>query len=284
MSLSQEMYLKPGSMYQLHPREREQQSVYRAYSFGQFRLFDGDKPIKEPMWRRNKAKVLLKWFILNPGKLCSADQFIDLFWPDLPLDAAMGNLHVTIHFLRHLIEPSLETRQESKFIRRQANNCYWFDMDETWWTDTSDVQYFFDAAKGYDRSGDDVRASYYYRKVVNYCCLGFIPEDEAEEWLKPYRQHYDYIYSQVLIRLIQIYLQRNELEEVLEYAFLALDQDPYCEPAMKAIIDVNLKQGNILVAKSKLDHFRNFLQHELGIEPSKEMRALRKKIMLASES
>jgi DNA-binding SARP family transcriptional activator len=283
MSLSQEMHSSPEEFHLLHPREREQQSTHRAYAFGQFRLFDGERPIKDSMWRRNKARVLLKWFILNPGKLCSADQFIDLFWPDLPIDAAMGNLHVTIHFLRHLLEPSLGSRHESKFIRRQTNNYYWFDMDETWWTDTSEVQHFFETAKTYDRSGDDTRASYYYRKVISYCSLGFLPEDDAEEWLQPYRQHYNYIYSQVLIRLIQIYQQHNELDEVLEYAYLALALDPYCEPAVKAIIDVKLKQGNIFGAKSKLEHFRNLLHHELGMEPSKEIRVLRKQIMLASE-
>ncbi len=283
MSLSRELATNFEKVHTLHPREREQQATYRVYSFGQFRLFNSDTSIKESMWRRNKAKTLLKWFILNPGKLCSADQFIDLFWPNLSLDSAMGNLHVTIHFLRHLLEPELGSRQGSRFIHRQNNNFYWFEMDDTWWTDTSEVQNFFDTAKSYDRCDDEVRALYYYRKVVSYCSLGFIPEDEAEEWMRPYRQHYDYIYSQVLLRLIQIHQRRNESEEVLEYAYQALALDPYREPAIKAIIDMHLQQGNTSMAMHKLESFRHFLHSELGMEPSKEMRALRKKITLARE-
>ena len=266
-----------------HPREREQQASYRVYSFGQFRLFSNERAIKEPMWRRSKAKTLLKWFVLNPDKLCSADQFIDLFWPDLPLDAAMGNLHVTIHFLRHLLEPTLCSRQESKFVRRQANNFYWFHMDETWWTDTSDVEQFFENAKAYDRREDYSKALYYYRKIVSYCSLGFIPEDESEPWLQPYRQHYSYMYSQVLVRLIQIYQLRNEMEEVLEYAYLALAVNPYCEPAIRAIIDAHLKEGNTSMAIHKLENFHHSLQDNLGMEPSKEMYALRQKIMLTNK-
>jgi DNA-binding SARP family transcriptional activator len=283
MFLPQNAHTQLNRLHATHPREREQQASYRVYSFGQFRLFTHEKAIKESMWRRSKAKTLLKWFVLNPDKLCSADQFIDLFWPDLPLDAAMGNLHVTIHFLRHLLEPSLGSRQESKFVRRQANNFYWFHMDETWWTDTSDVEQLFENAKVHDRHEDYSKALYYYRKIVSYCSLGFIPEDESEPWLQQYRQHYSYMYSQVLVRLIQIYQLRNELEEVLEYAYLALAANPYCEPAIRAIIDAHLKEGNTSMAMYKLENFHHALQRNLGMEPSKEMHALRQKIVLASK-
>lgn len=262
-----------------HPREHEQGALYRAYAFGQFRLVCHGEPIKEVSWRRSKMKALLKWFLLNPGKLCSADQFVDLFWPDVPLETAIGNLHVTIHCLRHLLEPSLGPREGSKFVHRQSNNFYWFEMDESWWSDIGAVRQLFDTARAFDTSGDDVKASFYYRKVVGHCSAGFLPENEGEEWLRPYRQHYEYIYLQVLVRLIQLYQRRNELEEVLEYAFLALSLDPYCEPAMKAIIDVYFKQGNVVKAKHRLDDFGSLLQQELGVEPSKELHDLCRKIM-----
>jgi DNA-binding SARP family transcriptional activator len=265
-----------------HPREREQDARYRAYLFGQFRLLCQEEPAKKVMWRRNKARALLKWFLLNPGKLCSADQFIELFWLDIPLETAMGNLHVTMHCLRHLLEPALGPRENSKFIHRQSNNFYWFEMDEHWWTDIADVQHLFETAKTYDARGDDVKASFYYRKVVGHCHLGLLPEDETEEWVRPYRQHYEYIYLQVLVRLIQMYQQRDEVEEVLEYAYLALSLDPYCEPAMRAIIDVYFNQGHVVKARRRLDDFHSFLQQELGIEPSKEMHALKMKIVRSS--
>lgn len=281
MSPVHHKYELPGETAVPHPREREQDALYRAYVFGQFRLFCQGKPIKEAMWRRSKVRVLLKWFLLNPGKLCSADEFIELFWPDIPLETAASNLHVTIHCLRHLLEPSLGPRAMSRYIRRQSNKFYWFEMDETWWTDLTEVQQLFETARMFDARKDDVRASFYYRKIVSYCSLGLLPEDEAEEWLRPYRQRYEHIYIQVLVRLIQIYQQRNELDEVLEYAYLALSLDPYCEPAVKAIIDAYVKQGNTTKAMHRLDNFRLFLQEELGIEPSKEIHSLQTKIIKA---
>lgn len=279
MSKSQGTPVSPVVQNIAHPREREYSAYYRAYFFGQFRLFAHEKPVKETMWRRNKVKSLLKWFLLNPGKLCSADEFIDLFWPEVSLETASSNLYVTIHCLRHLLEPALHPREASKYIRRQSNNFYWFELDETWWTDIADVQHLFDTARAFDAHGDDVKASFYYRKVVGHCCSGFLPEDESEQWLRPYRQHYEYIYLQVLVRLIQIYQQRDELEEVLEYAYLALSLDAYCEPAMRAIVDVYFKQGNVGMARRRLDDFGSLLRRELGMEPSKEMHVLRMRIM-----
>src|SRR4051812_298294 len=86
----------------VHPREYEYQALYRGYLFGPFRLFRGKEAVGELIRRRNKARMLLKWFLLNPGKPGSADEFIDLFWPEISPETALGNFHVTMHYLRHM--------------------------------------------------------------------------------------------------------------------------------------------------------------------------------------
>jgi|SRR5579859_6889448 len=267
----------------VHPREYEYQATYRAYLFGPFRLFCGDQPVGELMQRRNKARMILKWFLLNPGKLVSADEIIDLFWPDLAADKALGNFHVTMHYLRHMLEPSLNARQESAFIHRKPNNFYWFQMDESWWMDTSDLEMLLERVREYDLRGEDRRAAYYYRKIASYCNRGFLPEDEAEDWLRPYRNRYKHIYSQALMRLVQIYTQWNELEDVLEYAYQSILNDPYSEAAIRAIVEAHLQQGNVALAQRRLDAFWNALHSDLGLRPNKEFYTLRERVRVASD-
>ncbi len=267
----------------VHLREYERQASYRGYLFGQFRLFHAEQSMGEMMRRRNKARMLLKWFLLNPGKLGSADEFIDLFWPEVSLDTALGNFHVTMHYLRHMLEPELNARQESNLIRRKPNNFYWFQADESWWTDVNDLQLAFERARTCDTHGDESRATFYYRKVVSYCSQGFLPEDEAEGWLLPYRRRYKHMYSQVLTRLIQIYTQRNELEEVLEYAYQSLSIDPYNEMATQTIVDAHLQQGNVSIAQRWLESFWQALQRDLGLHPNKEFYVLRERIRAAHD-
>ena len=235
------------------------------------------------MQRRNKARMILKWFLLNPGKLGSADEFIDLFWPEIPLDKALGNFHVTMHYLRHMLEPTLGARQESSFIHRKPNNFYWFTMDENWWIDTGDVEMLLERAREYDLRGDYRKAAYYYRKTAQYYSQGFLPEDESEGWLLPYRNRHKHAYSQVLMRLIQLYTQWNELEEVLEYAYQSMLSDPYSELAIRVIVDVHLQQGNVSIAQRRLESFWNSLYSDLGLRPNKEFHILRERIRAARD-
>lgn len=187
------------------------------------------------MWHRNKAKSLLKWLLLNPGKPYSADQLIDLFWNDMPVETALGNLHVTIHTLRHLLEPSLAPRQESTFLRHSSMGFYWFDMGESWWTDISEIHSSYAKARELEKMGEVKKALFLYRRIADCCCSELMPSHIKEEWLQPYRHYYGDICQQILIKLIRLYQEYNEPDEVLEYAYRALLLDPDCEPALKAI-------------------------------------------------
>lgn len=267
----------------IHPREYEHQAAYRAYLFGPFRLFYGAQSASHLLRRRTKACLLLKWFLLNPGRLCSADEFIDLFWPETSLETAMGNFHVTMHYLRHVLEPGLSSRQEPTYIRRKPNNFYWFQMDESWWIDANDIQTLFERARTYDLCGDEQRAAFYYRKVAGYCSQGFLADGDAETWLSPYRRRYKHIYAQVLVRLIQIYTQAQMLEEVLEYAYQLLSLEPCHEDATRVIVDAHLQQGNVSIAQRRLDAFWQASQRELGLRPNHEFQVLRERVRAASK-
>lgn len=268
----------------VHPREYEYQATYRGYLFGPFRFFRGEESTGELMQRRNKARQILKWFLLNPGKLGSADEFIDLFWPDISPRQALGNFHVTMHYLRRIIEPELGAREASAFIHRKPNNFYWLEPDERWWMDTSDIKMLLERAHTADRHADDNRAAYYYRKIAGYCSQGFLPEDEFEDWLLPYRRHYKHTYYHVLKRLIQIYRHKNASEEVLEYAYQTLLLDPFNEIATRAIVDTYLQQENASGAQHRLDTFLRSLQQGLGLRPSKDLSILRERIMAVNNA
>jgi DNA-binding SARP family transcriptional activator len=268
----------PREQCYTHPREHEQVAAYRAYFFGPFRLLANSQPLGELAWRRNKAKTLLKWFLLNPGKLYSTDQLIELFWSDIELDAAIRNLHVAMHYLRRLLEPSLSPRQESSFLRRTKGNFYWFELHSSWWTDIMDIHHLYATAREFDQHHEYCKAIFRYRKIAYYCSLGFLPDDVNEDAFLPYRREHECIYYLALVRLMQICLENNELEDVLEYAYQALHLDRYCETAVKIIAKTYYKQNNTLMAIKKLDEFQSTLKEERGMEPSKEIRDIRSAI------
>lgn len=260
------------------PLKREITPLYTVHFFGPFRVTRHSQPVGEPVWRRNKAKVLLKWFLLNPGRMFSTDQLITCFWPDVPRSSAERNLHVAIHYLRHLLEPDLLPRSESTYIRRNKDNFYWFELDESWWADIFDLYNHYTAAREAEHREEQMVAITHYRQVVAYCSLGFLHEDAYDDTFSPYRRHYERIYTEVLERLMYLYAHIGRVDEVLTYAHHALLVNPYCESAVKAIADAYFSQGNTAGAIRKLDYFQAFLKEDLGLEPGEDILSLRKRI------
>lgn len=252
--------------------------LYRVHFFGPFRVTRDNQPVGEPLWRRNKAKVLLKWFLLNPGRMFSIDQLIECFWPSINRSSARRNLYVAIHHLRHLLEPDLSPRHESTYIRRNKDNFYWFELDETWWADIFDVHHHYTEAKEAEQRGKQTVAITHYRQVVTYCSRGFLHEDAYEDTFSPYRRHFERIYTEVLESLMHFYSQVGRVDEVLTYAHHALLVDPYCESAVKAIAQAYFHQGNAAGAIHELDYFQAFLKKDLGVEPGEDILSLRKSI------
>lgn len=250
---------------------------YRAYFFGPFRLFLDNQPLGEP-WRRNKAKTLLKWFLLNPGKFYSADQLVDLFWADFPSDAAIRNLHVNIHYLRNLLNLSNNSCQKSSSLHRNKHNFYWFELHPSWWVDAIEISHLYANAREFDQHGEYSKAMSSYKKIVAHCSLGFLPEDIYEQAFTPYLRQYERIYMSALERLIHIAACQHIFSEVLMYSQQALALDPYCESAMSAVVNAYLQQGNIAGAMCKLKDFLRLLKQDLNMGPSQELLLLKEKL------
>lgn len=248
---------------QLHPRVYEDEAFYRVYLFGTFRLFRGQERLDEDMLRRKKARLILIWFLLNPGKPCSMEQFIDLFWPDSPPRKAIGNFHVAMHCLRRTLDSRLVTGKESLFIHRRTNNFYGFESSESWWTDVSDLEMVFDRACSYDSQGDQRRAIFYLKRVASYGMRGFLPAHEYGEWVDEYQRRYAQIYAHALTRLMEFYVESDQPEELLEYAYQMLQFDQQNVRAAQVIIDSHVRFGHFDRARQLRESFLRSVPRDL---------------------
>ncbi|GLF93013.1 AfsR/SARP family transcriptional regulator [Streptomyces yaizuensis] len=271
--------LLPGTD-RFRPREREHGATYRAYLFGPFRVFKGEEVLGQRRQRREKALLLLKWFLLNPGKPASMDQLIDLGWRDTTPEKAASGFHVGMHCLRRMLEPDLRPGQESSFIHRSGANFYRFEAGEGWWSDANEVERLFEQARACDAHCDARRACFYYSRVAAYTVRRFLEDEESQQqWLAPYRRQYEGLCSQALIRLIQIHRARGELDEALEYAYEKLRLDPYNELAATTIIEAHLQLGRPAHALRELSLFLGSLERDFGAGACGSLLALRERIM-----
>ena len=251
---------------------------YQAYFFGSFRLLREGKAVEKIVWRRNKAKSILKWFLLNPGHPYSSTQLVHLFWQDTDQELALRSLYVTLHYLRHLIEPDLSSHQQSRYLRRDKNNVYWLERDATWWADIYELDDWHQSAKRLEHEGQLYQAISYYHKIINTCSNGFLPEDQYDDAFKPYHQHYDTMYLFALEHLIHLYLQTSMYDEALITAHKALHIDPYSETAMCAIANAYSNTGNVMKAMDRLNGYQRFLEEEAFIRPSEKFFSLKRQL------
>lgn len=254
-------------------------AYYKAYFFGPFHVTRDEQQLGEPFWRRNKARMLLKWFLLNPGELFSMDQLSKMFWPEVTREVAVRNIHVTVHYLRHVLEPKLARGCPSTFIRRNRHNYYWFDLTDAWWIDLFDIQHLTTTAKEAERAGDLARAFALYGQLTSYYSRTFLPEDIYEDIFSPYRRQHDYAYTQLIEHMMKLYMQANQLDDALSCALNVLAINPYSEEAVSTIVHIHLQQGNTTGALRQLDDFGSFLKKDLGIKPGKELLTLRSSIL-----
>jgi DNA-binding SARP family transcriptional activator len=277
------MAVELRSLECLHPREQERAAVYRAYLFGPFRVFRGAELLGQRSQRREKALVLLKWFLLNPGRPRSMDELIDLTCPAIAPDKAVSSFHVAMHCLRRMLEPDLRRGEESSYIRRSGTNFYRFEAGNRWWTDTGEVDRLFEQGRTSDNQGDARRACFYYGQVVAHPVQRFLEDDDSQShWVAPYRRRYEAQHMQALLRLVQIHGGRGELDESLEYAYQMLMVDPYNELAAITIVDADLECGRPAHARNRLCAFLESLTRDLGVAPSRNLLMLRDRVLSGS--
>lgn len=252
---------------------------YKASFFGPFRVLHHTHPLGEPTWRRNKAKALLKWFLLNAGDLFSVEQLSSLFWPAIPLKVAVSNLHVTLHYLRHVLEPDLASGCPSTFIRRNRHNYYWFHLTDTWWTDLADVHYLLTSAQDAERSAHTSRAITLYSQLAAYYRLTFLPEDIYDDIFSPYRRQHEYAQTHALEHLMLLYTHTQRFDDAFSCALQTLSVDPYNEHAITTMVQIHLQQGNTAGALRQLDSFELLLQQDLGSQAGHALRSLRTTIV-----
>ncbi len=262
----------------VHPKELEQDATHRAYLFGHPRMFRSEQRLALEAASRKKGLEILLWFLLNPGRPCSTDQFIDTMWPETDPDKALCSFHVSMHSLRRMLEPELGPRKESSFIRRHNNRVYTFEPSDQWWTDVADLELHYRRGHECDLAGEEERARFYYWRVSDYVSRGPLLDGETSPWLDSYRRKYELMCSQALGRLMQLLGEGSREEELLESAYQMLRVDRYNQLAARVIIEASLRHGNQHRAERQLKAFCEGVQNELGLPVPREFVDIRRRL------
>jgi tetratricopeptide (TPR) repeat protein len=122
-----------------------------------------------------------------------------------------------------------------------------------------------------------------YKQAIGLYRGDYLAENGYSEWLVPLRNHYNRLYIQSLLRLVELLKEREEHDQILDVCERGLSIEPLEEVLHIYFIEALLKLGQMKHALSHYEYVTSYFYRELGVKPSAVMRNLYKKIQAHNE-
>ncbi|MGH9839247.1 MAG: BTAD domain-containing putative transcriptional regulator [Blastocatellia bacterium] len=200
-----------------------QVSSLKIHLLGPFRISVGGSPVEESLWQRRKARTLVKLLALAPRHRLHREQLIEHLFPELDPESAARNLNKTIHAVRRVLEPQLQSGADSRFIVTQDHQVMLRAPGELWpgelwpgelWPSELwiDVEVFERQAAEALKGDDPAR----YEAALQLYGGDLLGEDRYEEWTAVRRRQLQTLRQELLARLARLYQARGEYQLSIE--------------------------------------------------------------------
>jgi DNA-binding SARP family transcriptional activator len=217
--------------------------VISVRTLGAFELSVGDQSVQR--WKAGKARSLLQFLLLRPGRIVARDVLYEALWPDVPWSKNSSSLKVAAHMLRSVLEQSQEegavTQSTLRLETRGAG--YVLEADRV----TVDFEEFVrlvDRAYAAHLRDDRAGAAALYRQAVGHYQGDFLP-DVAYEWARVEREWLRSRLLYGLTYLTEADIERGDHVGVIRWCRRMLEVEPLHEQTYRALILVHAQLGQL---------------------------------------
>lgn len=226
---------------------------------GPFRIAVNGAPVEERQWTRRKSKTLVKLLALQPHRQLHREQVMELLWPELDLDAAVNNLHKTIHAARRALEPELKAGAESGFIVTQDQQVILRAPGELWIDFQVFEQRAMAALKDHDAAACESALELYAGDLLS--------DDLYEDWAVSRREQLRLLRQKLLRRLAQIHETNGHHQQAIESYQRLVEASPSDEESHRHLMRLYAHTGDRGQAMRQYQQCRESLRRELDAEP-----------------
>lgn len=219
---------------------------------------------------RRKPKQLVKLLALQSNQRLHREQIVELLWTDQEPEAAINNLHKSIHAARRAFEPDLLSGGDSKFILTKEGQIILTAPDGL----RIDVLEFETLAAEAFHSTDEKS----YDNALALYAGDLLPEDFYEDWTNERRESLRLAHRKLLRKLAALYENRAKFERSAEISRKLIALDELDEDAHRNLMRSLALGGNRPQAVKQFEQCRAVLKKELGVEPERETRELSEQI------
>src|SRR5581483_9433577 len=226
---------------------------------------------EESCWARRKAKLLVKLLALQPHRQLHREQVMEYLWPEQELEAAVNNLHKTIHAARRALEPQLKSGAESNFILTQDQRVLLRAPGGVW----VDVEAFerraAEALKGAEVSDYEAALELYRGDLLG--------EDPYEDWVAARREQLRLLWQRLLKRLAQLHEAGGSYQSGIERLGHLASANPSDEETHRSLMRLYALTGSRHLALQQYQQCRAALRSDLDAEPERATTELYEQIV-----
>jgi len=251
--------------------------------FDRFEVKWNGSPISPQSWGRRKTQTLLKFLLLQRGRVVTTDQILDALYPSCDPQKAAGNLRTRISELRRVLEPTLKRGADSQYVLRLSPGNYRFSEIAPC---QIDIELFEDHIKAAQQDMEQEHwseALKHYQRALELYRGDLLAEDRYEEWTLVPRQHFRRLFLNALTDCAECHARLGQYANAIERLHHLIEQEPAYEGAYKQLMLYEYYKGDQQKALQAYDLCVAALREHLNQEPSPETRALRDRIQRGQE-
>jgi DNA-binding SARP family transcriptional activator len=250
----------------------KQEPMLVVHCLGPFQVYMNNKPVER--WPSGKGKSIFKYLVIKRERPVAKEVLMDLFWPEVDPDAARNNLNVAIYGLRQAFR---DGDTDFSHVLYQDEH-YLLNPELQVWLDVEEFMARFQSGQRLQHEGLVTEAVREYHAAEALYQGELLEEDRYEEWLMPLRRQLASSHLELLERLSQYYLDKEEYTSCITICRSMLSLDPCLEDSHCCLMRCHCRQGQRHLALRQYHQCVKVLKEDLEVEPGPRTEELYEKI------
>lgn len=250
-----------GRLMKIQSSVKVPESKLIIQTLGKFRIgWDNQQPIK---WRTEKTKELFLLMLYYKNRIMTKEELVEILWPDQNPEKAVHQLYNGIYYIRKTLA---EYGIDRSMI--MIDSSYTLKLDGI----TLDKDQFIKSAKNYRNLSADQLLTLESTYAGDYL------EGEDYPWADLERESLSNLHLQVLARLSEALMERQDYTKAEELLLKGYNKNPYEDVITELLIRLYTLTGEKNKAAFHYRSYQTLLHQDLDIEPSQKIQTLYKAI------
>jgi DNA-binding SARP family transcriptional activator len=238
----------------------------KIYTLGRFEVAINNQPVRSTGKGSHRPLDLLKALIALGGRGIAYSRLCECLWPDSEGDLGIGNLSVTVHRLRVLLQSKAAVMSDYGRLSLNEAVC----RVDAWSFERT-------ANAGLECGDEDASGNVsdlQLRLAFNLYVGDFLARESETSWMLATRLRLKFKFERLVAVLVARLEREGRLGEAIDISIQALERDPLNEMLYRRLMGCHLKRGDFAEATRIFHRCREALARGLAMTPSVETERL----------